>query len=188
MHLWFTADMTVPMALLALLDGAPAHGFALKRRYDGLLGQASELRYGQVYSTLARLERDGLADGVGIEPGEGADRKVYAITEAGVAELDRWLQEPFLPGGRPAELFTRVVLALASGRPVEAILDAQRVVYLSRMRQLTATRNAGDAIDRLAADFEIAHLEADMRWIELAGARLTDLRADVVATIGARDE
>lgn len=167
------------MAMLALLDGGPAHGFALKRRYDGLLGHERELRYGQVYATLSRLERDGLASGVGVEPGAGADRKVYAITEGGVGELDRWLSAPNVPSGRPSELFTRVILALVSGRHVESILDAQREVYLARMRELTAKRRSGDAIDRLAGDYEMAHLEADMRWIEVAGTRLTSLRGDV---------
>lgn len=176
--------MTIPMALLALLDVGPSHGFALKRRYDDLLGHDRELRYGQVYATLARLERDGLAGGVGLEPGEGADRKVYAITSDGVAELDRWLTTPNLPSGRPSELFTRVVLALAADRPAEGILDEQRAVYLARVRDLTAARRGGDVIDRVTADFEIAHLEADLRWIELAGARLADLRTGVAQVLG----
>lgn len=176
--------MTVPMALLALLDGRPSHGFALKRRYDDLLGQDRELRFGQVYATLSRLERDGLADGVGVQPGEGADRKVYAITHDGVAELDRWLAAPQLPGGRPAELFTKVVLALAAGRPAELVLDAQRAVYLDRMRELTAHRHDGDAVDRLARDFETAHLEADLRWMEIAVARLADVRAGIEQALG----
>ena len=171
--------MTVPMAILALLDDGPTHGFALKRRYDALLGQGRELKYGQVYSTLARLERDGLADGIGVEQGEGADRKVYAITSAGVSELDTWLATPHLPSGRPAELFTKVILALVAGRPADAVLDAQRRTYLARMRELTAARHGGDVVDRLAGDYEIAHLEADLRWIELAGTRLGDLAASV---------
>lgn len=176
--------MTVPMALLALLDGRPAHGFSLKRRYDDLLGHDRELRFGQVYATLARLERDGLADDLGLEPGEGADRKVYAITAEGVAELDRWLVTPQLPGGRPTELFTKVLLALVSGRPAEAVLDSQRAVYLDRMRELTAARGDGDAVDRLARDFEMAHLDADLRWMELAVARLADVRLDVAVLLG----
>jgi len=163
------------MALLALLDGGPAHGFALKRRYDALLGQGRELKYGQVYSTLARLERDGLANGVGIEQGEGADRKVYAITPDGAGELDAWLAAPHVPSGRPSELFTKVVLALVAGRPAADVLDGQRAAYLARMRELTAARRTGDLVDRLAGDYEIAHLEADLRWIELAGARLDTL-------------
>ncbi|MCB2177174.1 MAG: PadR family transcriptional regulator [Actinomycetales bacterium] len=176
--------MTVPMALLALLDGRPSHGFALKRRYDDLLGHDRELRFGQVYATLARLERDGLADGIGLERGDGADRKVYAITADGVAELDRWLAAPQLPGGRPAELFTKVILALAAHRSADAVLDAQRAVYLARMRELTARRGEGDAVDRLARDFEMAHLDADLRWIELAVARLADVRDGVDTALG----
>lgn len=166
--------MTVPMALLALLDGEPRHGFALKRRYDELLGQERELRYGQVYSTLARLERDGLAHGVDVTKGDGPDRQVYAITEQGVAELEHWLATPAAIGTRPTELFTKVVLALASGRDPQAVLDAQRTVHLARMRELTARRRTGDLVDRLAADHEIAHLEADLQWIELAGRRIVE--------------
>lgn len=172
------------MALLGLLDLGPSHGFALKRRYDGLLGQDRELRFGQVYATLGRLERDGLVNGVGFEPGEGADRRVYAITHDGVASFDTWLTTPNLPSGRPSELFTRVVMALASGRSATSILDGQRAVYLARMRELTAARHTGDAVDRVAADYEMAHLEADLRWIEIAGTRLADLRDGIAETLG----
>ncbi|MFS0703955.1 PadR family transcriptional regulator [Cellulomonas sp. 179-A 9B4 NHS] len=164
--------MTVPMAMLAFLDDHPAHGFALKQRYDALLGHERELRTGQVYSTLARLERDGLARGVEIAKGEGPDRRVYAITEQGVAELDHWLRAPHTVPARPGELFTRVVLAFACGRAADAILADQRTAHLRRMRELTAARHDGDLVDRLAGDYEIAHLEADLRWIETAGARL----------------
>ncbi|WP_136517575.1 MULTISPECIES: PadR family transcriptional regulator [Cellulomonas] len=164
--------MTVPMAMLAFLDEHPAHGFALKQRYDELLGHERELRSGQVYSTLARLERDGLARGVEIAKGEGPDRRVYAITQEGVAELEQWLATPYSTRTRPGELFTKVVLALVSGRSPEAVLAAQRALYLTRMRELTSARHAGDLVDRLAGDYEIAHLEADLRWIETAAARL----------------
>jgi len=160
------------MALLALLENQPSHGFALKRRYDQLLGQSGELRFGQVYSTLSRLERDGRIDGIGLEPGEGADRRVYAITPNGIHDLDQWLNEPHQPARRASELFAKVVLSLVSGRDANQILAVQRTVYLARMRELTAKRNVVDAIERLAGDLEIAHLEADLRWIELAGTRL----------------
>jgi DNA-binding PadR family transcriptional regulator len=164
--------MTVSMAMLALLDGGPSHGWALKQRYDRLLGQGRELKFGQVYSTLARLERDGMVQDIGFAPGDGAERRVYAITERGVEDFDTWLATPHLPGGRPAELFTKVVLALESGRSAAQILIDQQRVYLDRMRHLTAARHDGDAIDRLASDYEIAHLEADLKWIELAAVRL----------------
>lgn len=168
------------MVLLTLLETAGStHGFALKRQYDDLLGRSTELKTGQVYSTLARLERDGLAAGVGFEQGSAAERKVYAITEAGVSEVETWLHTPTLPGGRPTELFTKVVLALVSGRPAERVLATQREVYLERMRELTRGRADGDAVDRLARDFELLHLDADLRWVELAGQRLEHLAAQV---------
>lgn len=174
------------MALLALLDDEPRHGFALKQAYDGLLGQRQEVRFGQVYATLARLERDGLAEGVRIEPGGGADRRVYAVTPAGVGELDAWLHAPVAPAGRPSELFTKVVLALVAGRSAVDLLEAQRAAYLGRARELTAARHEGDVIDRLARDYEIAHLEADLRWVELAGARMGDMTARVRAVLESR--
>ena len=168
--------MTVPMALLALLETTESsHGFALKKRYDDLLGRDRELKFGQVYSTLARLERDGLAAGIGFEQGGAAERKLYAITDAGLTEIDTWLRTPQLPGGRPTELFTKVILALVSGRPAGEILDAQREVYLQRMREVTNARAHGDVVDRLAGDFELVHLEADLKWVELAGQRLDQL-------------
>jgi DNA-binding PadR family transcriptional regulator len=171
--------MTVPMAILAFLDDRPAHGFALKQRYDDLLGHERELKSGQVYSTLARLERDGLTRGLEIERGEGPDRRVYAITADGVAELEHWLRTPHVANARPTELFTKVVLALVSGREAGPLLDDQRAVYLRRMRELTTARHEGDVVDRLAGDHEIAHLEADLGWIEVAAARMSDVAARI---------
>lgn len=175
------------MALLTLLDTAEsAHGFALKKQYDALLGRERELKFGQVYATLSRLERDGLAQGVGLAHAGAAERRLYAITDSGVAEVDSWLRAPQLPGGRPTELFTKVILALVSGRPAAEILDAQREVYLRRMREITSGRAEGDVIDRLAGDFELVHLEADLKWVELAGQRLGQLASQIDRTGGAR--
>lgn len=172
--------MTVALALLTLLEATGAsHGFALKKRYDTLLGQSQELRFGQVYATLARLERDGLAAGVGLEHHGGPERKLYAVTASGLAEVNTWLRTTAVPGGRPTELFTKVVLALISGRPAGQILDAQREIHLQRMREITQARNDGDVIERLAGDFEMLHLEADLKWVTLAGQRL-DLLAEEV--------
>ena len=175
--------MTVPLALLTLLETTgSAHGFALKKRYDEILGRDRELGFGQVYSTLARLERDDLAAGVGFEHGGAAERKLYAITDAGLTEIDTWLRTPQLPGGRPTELFTKVILALVSGRPAGQILDAQREVHLQRMREVTRGRANGDVVDRLAGDFEMVHLEADLKWVELAGQRLDQLSKELSTT------
>src|SRR4051794_14362235 len=89
--------MTVQHALLGLLEPSPRHGYELKREYDDLFAHRRPVRFGQVYSTLARLVRDGRAVLVGEEAGHGPDRKRYAITPAGVDELEHWLTEPEEP-------------------------------------------------------------------------------------------
>lgn len=171
--------MSVPMALLTLLEPSPAHGFALKAQYDSLLGRGAELRYGQVYSTLSRLERDGLASDAGAEPGAGAERRMYAITPDGVERIEQWISSPVEPGGRASELFVKVVLALASGRRAEPVLAAQRGLHLARMREVTAERHSGTVLDRLAGDYELAHLDADLKWIDVATSRLGSLAEQV---------
>ena len=77
--------MTVPLTLLGLLERQPSHGYDLKRDYDIYFGRGKPLPFGQVYSTLARLARDGKVIGGDTEHGAGPDRKRYAITEAGAA-------------------------------------------------------------------------------------------------------
>ncbi len=171
--------MTIPMAMLALLHETPQHGFALKKRYDDLLGQERELKAGQVYSTLARLERDGLCEGVGFEKGSAADRRMYAITADGLTEIETWVATPELPSGRPTQLFTKVVLSIVVGGDGEAVIGAYRTAYVRRMREITAARHSADTIERLVGDYEIAHLEADLQWIDIASARLGDLVSSV---------
>ena len=51
--------MSVPLTLLGLLEREPSHGYDLKRDYDTFFGRDKPLPYGQVYSTLGRLARDG---------------------------------------------------------------------------------------------------------------------------------
>ena len=81
--------MNVPTTLLGLLEPAPSHGYELKREYDELFADNGRpLSFGQLYGTLSRLERDGQIAVLGAEPGEGPDRKRYAITESGVTQLD----------------------------------------------------------------------------------------------------
>lgn len=169
--------MSLVHALLGLLEDGPRHGYELKHRYDNAFHASRPIPFGQVYATLARLGRDGLVDVSGIESGSGPDRKLYVITPAGVADLERWLDEPQPPAPQTrSELFARVVLALMTGRQASRILDAQRGAHLRRMRELTERRRTEDIVGALACDHELFHLEADLRWIEQAGERLIPAR------------
>ncbi len=85
-----------------------------------------------MYSTLARLLKHGLIEEAGVESGDGGpDRKRYAITEDGVADVDRWLATPEPPADYlQSTLHAKVVLALLSDRPAHEILDTQREAHL----------------------------------------------------------
>ncbi|MEU7745818.1 PadR family transcriptional regulator [Nonomuraea sp. NPDC049158] len=172
--------MSVPLALLGLLEREPSHGYDLKRDYDTFFGRGKPLPFGQVYSTLGRLARDGKITAGPSEPGDGPDRKRYAITPVGTGEVEEWLAEPV--AAEPylqTVLFTKVVLALMLGRDAVGYLDAQRATHLRRMRELTEIKRAGNLVDALLADHGLFRLEADLRWIDVTQARLDALTAAV---------
>jgi DNA-binding PadR family transcriptional regulator len=172
--------MSTAFALLGLLEPEPTHGYELKRAFDERFGSDKPLPFGQVYATLARHERDGRATVVGTEAGEGPERKTYAITEHGRTELEQWLSTPEAPEPHlQTVLYTKVVLALLSGRDAEHFLDAQRASHLARMRELTDLRRTSSLAPSLLADYALFHLEADLRWIDLTAARLDELAETV---------
>jgi DNA-binding PadR family transcriptional regulator len=163
----------VANGLLGLLEDRPRHGYDLRVSYEERFPSARPLRSGQVYSTLSRLQRDGLVDVAGDEPGNGPDRKVFAITEDGVEVFDTWVTspEPTDPYLQDA-LFMKVVLAISSGRSAQALLDAQREQHLASMRELTRRKDGADLSETLRLDFALFHLEADLRWIDHTVSRL----------------
>jgi DNA-binding PadR family transcriptional regulator len=168
--------MSVPLTLLGLLEREPSHGYDLKRDYDVYFGRGKPLRYSQVYATLSRLARDGKAIPGPAEQGAGPERRRYAITDAGIADVERWLSEPALPEpDLQSELFAKVVLGLLLDRPAGRYLDLQRAAHLRRMRELTELKQRGDPLDTLLADHSLYRLEADLRWIDHTAARLDQL-------------
>lgn len=172
--------MTIGHTLLGLLESGPRHGYDLKRAYDQQFGHDRPLHYGQVYSTLSRLLRDGLVEVDGVEAGGGPERKRYAVTAAGVTDVERWLGTPEQPDSYlQSTMYAKVVLALLTGRPASELLDTQRTAHLAMMRDLTARKQRGDLADQLICDHALFHLEADLRWLELTAARLDQLRGEV---------
>jgi DNA-binding PadR family transcriptional regulator len=172
--------MSIGQAFLGLLEARPRHGYDLKRAYDERFGTDRPLAYGQVYATLSRLLKHGLVSVEGEESGEGPDRKRYAITDAGVADVERWLAQPEKPEPYlQSTLYMKVVLALATGRRAADVLDTQRGEHLRLMRELTRRKTNGDLSDQLICDHALFHLEADLRWLELTAARLDELAKDV---------
>ncbi|MGQ4719554.1 PadR family transcriptional regulator [Streptomyces sp. E1N211] len=176
--------MSTRHILLGLLAAGPSHGYDLKRRHDERFPRARPLAYGQVYTTLQRLVRDGLAEVEGTDSDGGPERTVYHVTEAGAGELSRWTAEiappaPFVTN----EIFAKVVVAILSGGDPAAYLRAQRAAHMRRMRELTAVKSdpGADLATVLSADFALNHLDADLRWMTTTAARLTTLTAEVDA-------
>lgn len=174
--------MTVQHALLGFMETTPRHGYDLKRAYDELFGDMRPLRFSQIYATLARLQREGLIELVGDEAGNGPDRKMYAITSEGVSDLETWFAEPE-PAQSPIEgvLFLKVTLALLSDRPAKRMLDRQRSVHTTRMRELTKAKVGANETDVILYDYALFHLEADLRWMEHTAGRLDVMRRELRA-------
>jgi DNA-binding PadR family transcriptional regulator len=172
--------VSISHALLGLLEDGPRHGYDLKRAYDERFARGRPLHYGQVYATLSRLLKNGMIEVTGVEAGGGPDRKRYAITDAGVTDVEQWLRTPEKPEPYlQSTLYSKVVLALLSGRGADDVLDSQRAAHLGAMRELNRRKQGGDLADALICDHALFHLEADLRWLELTAARLGELAEQV---------
>ncbi|MEU2870512.1 PadR family transcriptional regulator [Streptomyces olivoreticuli] len=172
--------MSIGHTLLGLLESGPCHGYDLKRAFDEKFGHDRPLHYGQVYSTMSRLLKNGLVEVDGVEAGGGPERKRYAITAAGVTDVETWIKQPEKPEPYlQSTLYTKVVLALLTGRDAGDVVDTQRAEHLRLMRALTERKRHGDLSDQLICDHALFHLEADLRWLELTAARLDQLATEV---------
>ncbi len=173
-------------ALLALLIPGPRHGYDLKRAHDEWFTGLRPLAFGQVYSTLSRLQRDGLIDVAQTETAEGPERTMYELTAEGRTRAQAWLAEPVDPsgpGGAPADELIRKTLAAYHLRSDPGGLVArQRSVHLKAIRALEpdgGQESLGSAVTR---DHRRQHLDADLRWLEATGERLRSLPLPVTDT------
>jgi DNA-binding PadR family transcriptional regulator len=177
--------MSTRHILLGLLATGPSHGYDLKRRHDARFPQARPLAYGQVYTTLQRLVRDGLAEVEGTDADHGPERTLYRATAKGADELARWVREVTPPAPFVAnEIFAKVVVAILAAGDPEGYLRDQRAAHMARMRELTAVKTAvgADLSTVLSADYALTHLDADLRWMTTTAARLASLTAEVDKT------
>jgi DNA-binding PadR family transcriptional regulator len=174
--------MSIGHILLGLLTERPKHGYELKREYDERLPGAKPLAYGQVYATLQRLERDHKVIVSGTAQEAGPERIVYEVTDAGRDDVHHWLAGTEQPAPYvTSPLFTRVVLALVTMRDADEYLLRQRSAHLDRMRELTVRRSAAGLTvgELLATDYALHHLDADLRWIETARQRISELTQEL---------
>ena len=166
--------MSVRHALLALLSEGPTYGLQLRQEFEARTGEVWPLNVGQVYTTLQRLERDGLvvSDGAAEGPQKG-----YRLTDDGSRELLDWLQTP-PPDAQPPrdELLIKVLVAVqVPGVDVDEVIQVHRRHLVERMQRYTAVkaRAADDDVAlALVVDAELFRIEAAVRWLDTAETRL----------------
>lgn len=150
------------------------HGYQLRSEFDATTGSTWPLNVGQVYTTLARLERDGLVQ-AGAEDGDGRVR--YAITDAGSEELASWFATPVISSDRPRdELAIKLALAVTvPGIDVRAVMQRQRAAAVTSMQDLTRLKKvgAGDLSWTLVLDSMRFQLEAEVKWLDHCEVVLT---------------
>jgi DNA-binding PadR family transcriptional regulator len=166
--------VSVRHSLLALLSGGAMHGYGLKTEFETATAEVWPLNVGQVYTTLGRLERDGLVTAEADADGQ----KVYEITGAGRDELHRWFETPVPREVVPRqELAIKLVFAMRSGMAdVAAVLQRQRVATVRALQDVTrlkaAAESSGDLAWLLMLDGLVFQAEAEVRWLEMCQARL----------------
>jgi DNA-binding PadR family transcriptional regulator len=165
--------MSIKHALLGLLAERPLHGYELKAAYEEELVPAGQLNYGQVYTTLERLARDGLVAHEVVSQSERPDKKVYALTRQGRRELRQWLASPSrLDLGLRNEAFLKLILArrLADADPLQ-VLEVERRSCFERLHEVSQARARADKEGaslqtQLLLDLAVLRLEAFLKWLE----------------------
>ena len=158
--------MSVRHGLLALLAEGPSYGYQLRTRLEAHTGGTWPLNIGQVYTTLSRLERDGL-----VEAAERGGQATYRITEAGRAAVSDWFARP-VERSAPVRDELAIKLALAVGSPladVRRVAQVQRSATARALAELTRLRAGADAADlawTLVLDALVFQAEAQIRWLD----------------------
>ena len=182
--------MSVKQALLALLEQGPMYGYQLRAEFEQRTGATWPLNVGQVYTTLARLERDGLVEQVAGEADDAPDRApgsdghvVYRVTDHGRAEVLVWFTTP-VPRTQPPRDELAIKLALAvtvPGVDVGSVIQQQRSATMAALQDYTRLKRSGRAAQPedttdlawgLVLDSLVFSAEAEIRWLDHCEARL----------------
>jgi DNA-binding PadR family transcriptional regulator len=155
---------------MGLLAEEPLHGYEVKNRFEAMLGGTWEVNIGQIYTTLQRLERDGLVRPAGPRGDRG--KLLYELSPDGRKALNEWLAKPDSgPQQLHEDIYVKLLLAtrLANG-DLAQLLGRQKRAYLQRLRDLNrleerARRDGRIDLARLVRG-ALLHTEADLKWVD----------------------
>ena len=180
--------MSIRQAMLALLEQEPMYGYQLRTEFERRTGSTWPLNVGQVYTTLARLERDGLVEGTGSDD-EG--HLMYRVTDAGRTEVASWFSTP-VGRTQPARDELAIKLALAvtvPGVDVGAVIQQQRTTTMSalqdytRLKRGTGGEESADLAWGLVLDSLVFATEAEIRWLDHCEARVRRAATERAASL-----
>jgi DNA-binding PadR family transcriptional regulator len=166
--------MPIQHAVLSLLSAGPSHGYELKSAFEQAVGpQWGSLNIGHLYQVLDRLSRDGLVTSTRVAQDSRPERVVYAITDAGLAELTEWMGQPSpRTSGFRDDFFLKMVAAARTGdvTVIEQVVARQRAFLLRELRNLTTLRReqGGELMVRLLLAAAARHVEADLAFLDEA--------------------
>jgi DNA-binding PadR family transcriptional regulator len=165
--------MSVRQALLALLEQGPMYGYQLRAEFEQRTGSTWPLNVGQVYTTLTRLERDGLVAGGGADD-DG--HVMYEVTDRGREEVSAWFTTPVSRTQPPRdELAIKLALAVTvPGVDVGSLIQRQRSATITALQDYTRLKRQGegDLAWGLVLDSLVFAAEAEVRWLDHCEARL----------------
>ena len=177
--------MSVRHALLALLSEGPKYGLLLREEFEARTGEVWPLNVGQVYTTLQRLERDGLveSDDASEDGREKTQQNIFRITAEGQQELVGWLRTPPDLSAPPRdELIMKVLVAMrVPGTDVPEVIQVHRRYLVELMQQWTRIKEAEAESDlslALVVDAELFRLDAVIRWLDAADGRIKRAAAE----------
>jgi DNA-binding PadR family transcriptional regulator len=167
--------MSIRHALLALLSEGPKYGLQLRQEFEARTGEVWPLNVGQVYTTLQRLERDGLVESD--DAVEDSPQKGFHITSEGESELSQWLRTPPDLSSPPRdELVMKVLVAIrVPGVDVHEVIQVHRRYLVELMQQWTRLKENEADLDlsfALVVDAELFRLDSVIRWLDAADGRL----------------
>ena len=175
--------MSVRHAILGLLAQHPRHGYELRAAFSAVIGgdENWDVKPAQIYSTLNRLEEAGLVQQHAIEQSGGPEKRVYALIEAGGETLREWFTLGIAPEHQRDEFFVKLMTALVSGAADPGrIIQIQRSLLYQELHSTTTLRETynprAEIAQILLLDKSIMHLEADLRWLDIAEMRLEEIK------------
>jgi DNA-binding PadR family transcriptional regulator len=179
--------MTVKHGILGLLALKPRYGYELRAAFLAVVGgkQNWDIKPAQIYSTLARLEKAGLAKAAGGGKPRNPEKRVFSITAEGRSELERWFAVSEPPVHQRDVTYLKMVLSLATGlADSRKILSRERAMLYRELHRVTVRRTEADPQRELALilllDKTVMHLEADLRWLDMLESRLDEVKQQPV--------